>query len=143
MTKQATCAERIEGQWAGRAEDFRALAAASDIEDIEELHPDTLKLCRDLGIDAEDADTIREQAYDRADEMPLAVTLARMVRVEMSTGGPADWLEYALDSDGDVTRVEYVFQDWFDGARMTLEGDDFDAAVRYFEMIVPNVDNLT
>lgn len=106
MTRDRTCAERIEEQLASRIEDFVALdkRAASDDEDA------------------------RDAAYEEMSELPLSVERITVVKVLLSTGGPADWFEYHLDAENDVTRIEYHFQDWFDHASTVLDGEAFTQA---------------
>jgi hypothetical protein len=38
----------------------------------------------------------------------------RVVTVLISTGGPADWFEATVDN-GEIERIEYVYQDWCGG----------------------------
>jgi hypothetical protein len=70
----------------------------------------------------------REQALEELSEYPLAVSMERVVRVDLSTGGPADWLELFYQADESRPhRIVYHFADWFDHAERTLDGDEFDA----------------
>lgn len=137
-TTQPTCEERIEGALAGRLADFRGLSALSyacDRDDVAEAlreNPDARRMYRELDRPAEDT---AEAARERMWEYPLAVERFTVVRVELSTGGPADWFEATIDDDGTITRVEYVFQDWFDGARRDLSGPDFDAAADFIREV--------
>jgi len=50
------------------------------------------------------------------------------MKILISTGGPADWLEILLDEENEPRRIEYHFAPWFDHASVTLEGEDFEAA---------------
>jgi len=108
-TRDKTCAERIENQMRGRKEQFEELFARADSENDDE----------------------REQAQDEIYELPLAVSTIKVWRIDLSTGGPGDWLEVHVDSDGDATRVEYHFNDWFDHASMVLDGDDRDTFLNF------------
>jgi hypothetical protein len=48
-------------------------------------------------------------------------------RYQLSWGGPSDEFRFFADYDGrrvHLHTVEYWFMDWFDGAHLTLEGDD-------------------
>ena len=107
--RNKSCAERIEAQRDGRLEDWRELFA----------------------LEASDDDEKREEAFQQLDEYPLSVELRRTVRIDLSTGGPGDWLEVQLDHDGDPGRIEYHFNDWFDHAAVTLEGEDYEIAERF------------
>ena len=93
-TKQATCEERIE------------------------THLQALE---------EDVAGIIQQYYDGDEEgiwnnYPLAVSTRQLTKVELSWGGPSDFL--TIDHDGaEIYGVTYHFQDWFDGAtRSVREG---------------------
>lgn len=73
-------------------------------------------------------------------EMPLALSTRISMRVELSTGGPGDWLEVGLDVDGynrDVEFVNYHFNDWFDHAeRPVSEDSPLWAAAEWYAEIV-------
>lgn len=63
-----------------------------------------------------------EAAYDHLHEYPLGVSVKRVLRVDLSTGGPGDWLEIEQDSDdGEVLDVSYHFNDWFDHAERRVD----------------------
>jgi len=120
MTKQATCEERIVAHLAGRLEDMAAYVAVGENGGT--------KAQRDA-IDIEGkGEEAREQALEGWSEYPLCVEVKKLLRVDLSTGGPADRFEVTLDDDGQPECIQYVFQDWFDGARRSLSGDEFDAA---------------
>lgn len=120
---EPTCEQRIAGHMESREEDFTKLFAIVD-GDSEDNEYD-------------DEQLTDEEAYDRLAEMPLAVELRRYVRIDLSTGGPGDWLEADLDEDGEVTRVEYHFNDWFDhAARPVYKGDSLYRAAEYYAAYV-------
>jgi predicted secreted protein len=144
MTSQPTCADRIEAHKTSRLRDFAALAALADsydgatllaaLEDqaardeLEEIDSETAEeIAADVvqGI----ADSARESIY----EFPLSVSRQVVHRIDLSTGGPADWLEVFMESGDDSTidRIVYHFADWFDHAETVLDGADFDAAERF------------
>lgn len=47
-------------------------------------------------------------------------------KLELSWGGPADGFLFARDNENNAVNIRYYFQDWFDGAEVTLYGADFD-----------------
>jgi hypothetical protein len=53
-------------------------------------------------------------------ELPLSIDTTQLTTVTLSWGGPADFLEIEHDKDGDIIKVVYVYQDWFDDARTTI-----------------------
>ena len=69
-------------------------------------------------------DDAREEIYG----MAYGIDRREIVRVVWSGGGPADYLEIT-HSGGDILRVEYLYQDWFDGARLAVDEDS--PAYRY------------
>ena len=44
----------------------------------------------------------------------------------MSYGGPSDEFEVIVSWEGEVEKITYVYKDWFDGARLEVEGDEFE-----------------
>ncbi len=111
--RQKTCAERIEEHKRGRLEDFAALNDAY----------------------ANAADDTTDDASSAIYEYPLDVSTFRTWRIDLSTGGPGDWIEIQTDSEGDPTRVEYHFNDWFDHASVTLDGLEREQALEFARMV--------
>jgi hypothetical protein len=83
-----------------------------------------------------DSDSDQDEGYQELDELPLSVETIRSVRIVLSTGGPHDEFVFTLDSDGEIVRTEYVFQDWFDGARRTVDDETAKRLGDYFAQIV-------
>ena len=86
-TREATCEERIDAHLEALEEDIQGVI----------------------------------QAYYEGDEegawnnYPLAVSTRQITKVELSWGGPSDFLN--IEHEGaEIYRVTYHFQDWFDGA---------------------------
>lgn len=117
MPREASCAERLPEHLASRLEDFRAMET------------------RERRASATDNDDRRDALYTEVSEYPLAVTVHRVWRIDISTGGPGDWIEVHTDDDNDPTRVEYHFQDWFDHASVALDGEERDAALWFARQV--------
>jgi hypothetical protein len=118
-------------------------------DELEEIDPDALERIKSAGAAPEERDEydgetpeeiadeivqrISESARERIYEMPLSVSRQVVHRIDLSTGGPADWLEVFMDSadESTIDRIVYHFADWFDHAETVLEGADFDAAERF------------
>ena len=82
-----------------------------------------LDLARDF-LDSDYGDETHEEYSERFIEFTPRYLV---VRVGISYGGPADGYDVYLDpQDKTIERIDYYFQDWFDGARRTLTGPDFD-----------------
>lgn len=142
--RQQSCQERISAHMEGREEDVRRVLAASngdtlcrhcgeriteeDTDDGETVwcHEENaeLRTCSDGGNVLTGDDPIAEPTDEYNEETiydyGLCLTRYTLLRLELSTGGPADRLDILCDSDGDVVRVTYVFQDWFDGAEESV-----------------------
>ena len=92
--QDAACDNRIEQQLSGREEEFRQLFARARSEEV----------------------AVQEEAYGELEALPIGSTRQHVVKIELSWGGPADWLEVWVDQDGTVDHVRYHFADWFDHA---------------------------
>jgi hypothetical protein len=111
--REKSCEERIAKHLASRREDFEAMFTR-------------LERASAVGNDEK-----YEEALEHLDEYPLGSTSYTVWRIDLSTGGPGDWLEVHVDDDRDVRRVEYHFNDWFDHASVALSGDEADVFERF------------
>jgi hypothetical protein len=68
-----------------------------------------------LGIGSED------EIEERLAEMPLSVEVIRHIKILLSTGGPADWLDAELDADNEIRVLEYHYADWGTHASVYVE----------------------
>jgi len=48
------------------------------------------------------------------------------IRYQLSWGGPADEFRFFINPDYSIHRIEYWYLDWFDGANIILDGEDFE-----------------
>ena len=97
---------------------------ASELKDREEYLSDLYAV-----IDSDTAgDDEQDQAREEILEMAYGIDTRTISRVIWSGGGPSDLLEIT-HKEGDVFSVEYVYQDWYDGAKLTVEEDS--PAYRY------------
>ena len=110
-SEQLSCAQRIDHQLAGREEDFDNIFEAMDNDEEYE----------------------GQDAYDALHEYALGYEKKDMLKIELSTGGPGDWLECYL-SDNELYKVEYHFNDWFDHAQTAV--DENSSLFRYAETVV-------
>lgn len=87
----------------------------------------------DFGADAKDD----ERAYESLNELPLGYSIKAVVRIELSTGGPGDWLEVVGEHGRhgfEVETVTYHYADWFDHAERPV--DEGSALWQYAESFV-------
>ena len=83
----------------------------------------------------EDSEIDHSETADGYQERLLSVDTYTVKKVCMSWGGPADYFEFHI-KDGEFIKITYIFQDWFDGAEVALEGDNFDTvAEMYFWLL--------
>jgi hypothetical protein len=67
--------------------------------------------------------------YEKREELeeaiaPYGVTVVRTVRLTLSGGGPASWLDVELDETNSPAQVEYHFADWFDHAATVVTEEE-------------------
>lgn len=159
MSRDRSCEERILEHLNSRVADFKALSALASVysaddlsealEDAgtrsmyEEIKPTDFE---EIGSDMGD---LNEAARERMYEYPLGVSQQTVFRVDISTGGPGDWLEVVCTGDTpryevrpengeyyEVERITYHFNDWFDHAERPLEGPDYDAALAFVSHVI-------
>jgi hypothetical protein len=63
----------------------------------------------------------------------LGISVQKVMRIELSTGGPASFIEAYLDDENNVDEVFYHFQDWFDGAKRKVSSHS--AIYRYAQFM--------
>jgi hypothetical protein len=83
-----------------------------------------------------------EEALDALYELALGISKHTVVRIDLSTGGPADWLEAIVLSDYKshiIDEVRYHISDWFDHASIEVEKDS--PLYRYAEETVELIYN--
>jgi len=100
-----TCQERIYDHFLDRETDLKVLLSRED-----------------------------DDAYDELSEYAMCIDIYKVVRIELSWGGPQDFLECKVVDD-EVEEVTYHFADWFDHAEMNVPQDSamFDYAVWFVE----------
>lgn len=98
MSREEKCSQRIEKELRGRIQDFKAALEEAEKEEDFDFY-----------------DWINENALAYDDD-----PYYRAKRLELSYGGPQDYFLFFEDGT-----IEYHFLDWFDGAKITLEGEDY------------------
>ena len=121
MDTDTTCKARINEHYKGRIEDIRQLWEAYKVNTEAEV---------------ENAGTWNEYGLCLDYVAPRTFNGQRRgyLRYQISTGGPGDEFRFYMAEDLTLTRVEYWFLDWFDGAHKTLkQGADFDLLAEIYE----------
>ena len=108
-TKEAKCADKIASELESREENLLSYYRIIDSDDVLEAD--------------------RDRAREAIDEMAYGIDTRTISRVIWSGGGPADYLEITRNELGEILLVEYLYQDWFDGAKLTVSEDS--PAYRY------------
>jgi hypothetical protein len=121
-TKQKTCQERIEEEYR-RADDYLELMFRVYDDDLDEDDEDDKELLKQVEDEEIDNQTIFEYA--------AGSSMKRLLTIELSGGGPSSHIEAIINEDNVVESAQYVFLDWFDGARRKINEDS--AMFRYVE----------
>jgi hypothetical protein len=121
-TKQKTCQERIEEEYR-RADDYLELMFRVYDDDLDEDDEDDKELLKQVEDEEIDNQTIYEYA--------AGSSMKRLLTIELSGGGPSSHIEAIINEDNVVESAQYVFLDWFDGARRKINEDS--AMFRYVE----------
>jgi hypothetical protein len=121
-TKQKTCQERIEEEYR-RADDYLELMFRVYDDDLDEDDEDDKEILKQVKDEEIDNQTIYEYA--------AGSSMKRLLTIELSGGGPSSHIEAIINEDGIVESAQYVFLDWFDGARRKINEDS--AMFRYVE----------
>lgn len=140
-TREGTCEDRIADHLTSRLATFAALAKAARVNDQDELDAltaeDRNEIRDAIGCDDLIADELAEAADTAIVELPLCVSAKKLYRIDLSTGGPGDWLEAEVDTeDHEIGRITYWFNDWFDVAHRVLEGDERDVAESFCQRFI-------
>jgi hypothetical protein len=134
-TIERTCEERIEENYKSRNEVISQMLVHHNGQFEEQLDELTEEFVEEFTKNENREPTedeiakFRENAssseYDEYSlmEFPLAFKTTKCVKIELSWGGPSDYIEAFVD-DGSVTKAIYHFADWFDHAQMVIHQKD-------------------
>ena len=111
--REPTCAQRIR----------------SNLADREGMYADIWRALDNPHATNDDLDAAH------AELIPLGLEVRPVLSVQLSWGGPSDWLEIELENDSghDIRRVTYHFADWFDHAEREVSEHDAPALWRAAE----------
>ena len=115
IDEQKTCEQRIYDHLRGRQETMEEILEACDT---------------DSPVDGYD------DPYEALNNFALAYTEWKTVKIELSWGGPADYLMALVDHENDnkIVRLDYHFADWFDHAQKPVDRDT--PLFRYAEYVI-------
>lgn len=66
-----------------------------------------------------------ENALRELSEFPAGIESFKVIKIILSGGGPADWIEAKLDDDGYVRSMTYHWQDWGDHAQRKIKENSY------------------
>lgn len=153
MTNDQKCEDVIPARLASRLESIRTLQRLADAYDDDTARaalaaPGGMDWLAETGEDwnAGDHDAISDAARETLQGYPLAVSSRVVFHIDLSTGGPGDWLEVFCDverhehwTEYTAERITYHYADWFDHASRELDGPDFDTAETFARSVVPEM----
>lgn len=103
-TEKKTCADLVQEKMLNRSVDLERI--------------------NDIISESEDRDSV-DEALEELDNFALEISSYKVIKILLSTGGPADWLEIKIDEDGDVNGLTYHYSDWFDHAQIRVPSDSY------------------
>jgi hypothetical protein len=135
---EKTCKERIREQYDNRNESVAKMikyhngTAEDELDELTEQFVEEFTKTENREPTEDEVDKFRENAsekeYDEDSlmEFPLGFSIHKVIKIELSTGGPADYLEVFIDTadNNSIMRVVYHFADWFDHAQMDVSSND-------------------
>jgi hypothetical protein len=124
-TKTDSCESRIQANMDNCEEYLSFMFKVVDSEKLNEDDEDDRKVMQLIEDEGLNEDTIYEYA--------LGISIQKVMKIELSTGGPASFIEAYLDNENNVDEVFYHYQDWFDGAKRKVSSDS--AIYRYAEFM--------
>lgn len=110
MSKTQTCKERISSHLTDRIKDLRKIWR---LEREGKVDPE-LGAFHEYGL-----------SFDYVSKGTFANQKEGYFRYQLSWGGPSDEFRFFTDSEMNLTRIEYWFLDWFDGAHKKLSGSRY------------------
>jgi hypothetical protein len=66
-----------------------------------------------------------ENALRELSEFPAGIESFKVIKIILSGGGPADWIEVKVNDEGDVMGMSYHWQDWGDHAQRKIYSDSY------------------
>ena len=66
-----------------------------------------------------------EEALRALSDFPAHIESYKVIKITLSGGGPADWIEVKTDNDGYIRGMEYHYADWFDHAERKISENSY------------------
>jgi len=123
--KQATCKDRVKSHLKGRIADLKPLFKAwqeGNEEQVKDVDGNEIGTFDEYGL-----------SFDYVAPNTFKGQGRGYFRYQLSTGGPGDEFRYYCDENFNLTRIEYWFIDWFDGAKLILKNGDYTLMADIFQ----------
>lgn len=86
---------------------------------------ENLERLQDILNDGESTSEMIDEADDELMNYSLEVSSYKVVKILLSTGGPADWIEVRVDDENYVLGMDYHYADWFDHAETQIDRNSY------------------
>jgi homoserine kinase len=67
----------------------------------------------------------REEALRELSDFPAHIESFKVIKITLSGGGPADWIEVKTDNTGYILGMEYHYADWYDHAERKISENSY------------------
>lgn len=137
MSKEKSCAELILESYESRNETIKEMLVHSNGQFAEYVDEQAERFVEEFTKtyneepSEEEVDKFKQSCYESSEynesslgEFPLGITSSKTVKIELSTGGPADFIKVYMDDNNFIESISYHYQDWFDGAEMQVKESD-------------------
>ena len=125
-----TCEQRIDAALESRIATYLAAEDVRSNDQWEDLADQTKAELEGRGYGPdEDYDEMSDWAHDSPFDV-LSIEKSVVTRIQFSWGGPSDAMLLTWKEDESlvygwyIDKMEYEFQDWFDGARRTIDDQE-------------------
>lgn len=141
--KKDTCATQVYDSMKSRMLDLKILYRPNDCEN-DEIYNFLANQGHIFDEKIVGTDELHETVADKQNEYGLcfdyvaAETFADQdegfFRYQISYGGPSEEIRFYTDAAKHLTRVEFWYLDWFDGAHEVLKNDELETAQEIFRL---------
>lgn len=134
MSKQKNCKDLIKENYDSRNELMAKLIMLNNGQYDDQVQDEVDRFVEEYtkaydeepseeAVDKFREELIKNEEYNEESlyEFPLGMSKHTVFKIELSTGGPADFIKAYVDDEGIIDRVTYHYQDWFDGAEMEVD----------------------
>lgn len=135
--KEKRCADLVKGQYESRNESIKQMLVhytgqfSDEVDEQADQFIEEFTKTYNEDPSEEEVAKFKENYYKNTEyneeslmEFPLGHSIEKVIKIELSTGGPADFIKVFLDDTDYITNMTYHYFDWFDGAEIPVKEDD-------------------